>query len=273
MRRSSILCALLALVSLAGCGAPDSGALPEGSPAVSEETVPAETPAPDAGAAEDSGSGAEEHPPAGVTEEYTLEQPVTVDHGRTLTLRLQCRRVASGYGAWNYGVGSMDVLEGGELLQTLSVGEAMRAAEGADASDEEGWTHCYEGLYLPESVDLNFDGAEDIRLMEGLGTVNGRYLHWLWDPEAGQFRYGFVLVGYDFQIDADARQLVTEGRGGWGNYYTDYYQYDESGALQLVKEIHTEPPDWEGAKEGDFLETVHELVDGAWVQTGQRRVG
>lgn len=300
MGRFSLLFALLALLLLGGCAAPASQELPEPAISTRPEEAPPVTPA----ESEDSAAGEEGavdlpegNVAEGTTVEFTREMPVTVDGGRTLTLRLHCRAVASGYGTWDYGVGSMDVLEGDALLQTLSVRDAIIAAdrqeleqlagegnawaqeslENSTASEQllyplDGWTSCFEDLYLPSIGDLNFDGSEDIRLMIYLGTVNGRYLHWLWNLEAEQFQYAFLLVGYDLQIDTDARQLVTESRAaGYGVYETDYYQYDAEGALRHIRNVEISPPDWEDAREGDFLTTVHEWVDGQWVQTQQTR--
>lgn len=285
------ICLLLVLL-LTGCTA----AVPEGetaaeAPAASEET--AESPS-----AEESATPGEpalpENAAEGTVVEYTKDLLATVDGDRTLTLRLHCRAEASGYGTWSCGINAIEVLEGDRLLQTLSVLEAMEAArlqsweqeaaegvtyfqellaqgEKPEPLDKEGWTHCYEDLYLPDIGDLNFDGFDDIRLMEGLGTVNGSYLHWLWDPQAGQFYFAFSLCGYDFQIDEESRQLVTESRNGWGIYDTDYYQYDEDGVLHHVKNVETTPPDWENAREGDCVTTVHEWVNGVWTQTEQTR--
>lgn len=296
MKYTHLFPLLLSLFILSGCGNTRSGgsfptdaapAEADGAPAVSGEGNPSSHPAiPKEGLPElPEGVVAE-----GTTVEYIRDLPAAVDNGRELTLRLHCRAVASSYGTWNYGVGRIDVQEGEELLQTLSVRDAVVAAEVQEwqqmaalgdpyyqeklesgelpeAVDDDAWTACFEELYLPEIMDLNFDGADDIRLMEFLGTVNGRYLHWLWEPETQQFVYAFCLVGYDFQIDTAARQLVSESRNGYGIYDTDYYQYDADGVLQRVKNVALSPSDSEGAAEGDFVATVHEWVDGVWTET------
>lgn len=279
MNKSLPLSLLLALSLLTGCGArPAPDPLPEPPPPAVSPEAPApaeapvsaqpEAPVPAQPEAAPPSTGVPDLPEGdvaeGTTVAFTQNLPVTVDGGRELTLRLRCRAVASGYGTWDYGVETMEVLEGETLLQTLSVADGIRAAdaaEGLDSDGGDGWTHCYEGLYLPTLEDLNFDGAGDIRLMEFLGTVNGRYLHWLWDPDAEQFVYGFCLAGYDFTVDAETEQLVTESRGSYGNYYTDTYAYDGNGVLRHVKEVHVSSEDAGG------LHEVHELIDGQWVQT------
>lgn len=165
--------------------------------------------------------------------------PLTVDGDRDLTLRVHRRAVASGYGYWDYGVESMEVLENGELLQTLSVLDAQEA--GGD-SVESGWTQGWESDYLPECWDLNFDGSDDIRLLDSRGVVNGRYLHWLWNGKTGQFEYAFTLVGYDFEVDWGTKQLRTTARNG-GDHTTEVYTYDKNGNLFLVNVLDVSPDD------------------------------
>lgn len=208
-------------------------------------------------------------PDAGA-EEYTWDHSVTVDGGRELTLRLHCR--AEDYGC---GVRAIDVLDGGELLQTLSVQEASLEADRDQGLEDvlEGteYTACWDedgDLYVE---DLNFDGSGDLRLLEFTGVVNSRYLCWLWDPEAGQFDYAFPLVGYDIQTDSDTEQIVTESRDGIGLYDTDYYECDTDGVLRHVKQVHV---DYTDRSEGEdcYVITTRELIDGAWVETDRQAV-
>jgi len=171
--------------------------------------------------------------------------PLTVDGERSLTLRANCRAVASGYGYWDYGVESMEVLENGELLQTLKVSDAQLLSygeEGIQVLGEGGWTQGWESDYLPECRDLSFDGSDDIRLLDYRGVVNGRYLHWLWNSKTGQFEYAFTLVGYDFEVDWGTKQLRTTARNG-GDHTTEVYTYDKNGNLFLVNVLDVSPDD------------------------------
>lgn len=245
MNRLLLALALLALC--AGCRqAPE--AAPEEAPPPAE-LVPAEAGEP---------AGAEAGLPAkGTTEEYVLDRAVTVDGGRELALRLHGRAAASGYGTWDYGIGSIDVLEGDTLLQTLSVREAIDAAcadDGLDNFWEDDYTSSYEADAGLSVEDVSFDGAGDLQLQWFLGTVNSARLFWLWDPEAGRFRYAFTLSGYDFTVDPGAEQLVTEARCGYGQYDTNYYQYGADGALELVKQV----------RQDKNVFTTFALVDGVW---------
>lgn len=173
----------------------------------------------------------------GVTVLGSRDLPLTVEGGRSLTLRVHRRAVASGYGTWVYGVESMEVLENGELLQTLTV---LDAQEASGDSVESGWTQGWESDYLPECRDLNFDGSDDIRLLEHRGVVNGRYLHWLWNGEKGRFEYAFTLAGYEFEVDWGTKQLRTTARDG-GDHTTEVYTYDKNGNLFLVNVLDVSP--------------------------------
>ena len=160
--------------------------------------------------------------------------------------------------------GTIDVLDGEELLQTLHVGEGvLTLEENPEASSEEVYPTVFESFYLPTLADLNFDGAQDVLCMCDMGTVNGSYLCWLWDPAQGRFTAGPGLCGYAVEPDPDARQVSVSNRGGWGTYDTDIYVPDEHGALVHVKNIHQEA-DPTGSGDG-FLTTVSQWQDGQWV--------
>lgn len=215
----------------------------------------------------------QENPPAststGDTQDGTLfdqELSVTVDGGRTLTLVAHCKETAM-EGFSTYGTGSIDVLDGETLLQTLDVGAAIRALnEGETAASEEVYPTVFDSNYLPALEDLNFDGAQDILCMYTMGTVNGSYLTWLWDPAQGQFIAGPELCGYAVEPDPEERQVAVSSRGGWGNYDTDIYVPDEHGALVLVKRIHKEPPE---DASGELKTTVQVLTDGQWTEVAE----
>ena len=96
-----------------------------------------------------------------------------------------------------------------------------------------------------------------------MGTVNGSYLCWLWDPAQGRFTDGPGLLGYAVEPDPDARQVCVSSRGGWGTYDTDIYVPDEHGTLVHVKNIHEEPT---ADGSGTPQVTVRELVNGQWVE-------
>ena len=135
--------------------------------------------------------------------------------------------------------------------------------EDAAASSKQVYPTVFDSNYLPTLEDLNFDGAQDILCMCDMGTVNGSYLTWLWDPAQEQFIAGPGLCGYAVEPDPDTRQVSVSSRGGWGNYDTDIYAPDEQGALVLVKRIHKEPPE---DASGELKTTVQVLIDGQWTE-------
>lgn len=239
----SMFALVLPLVLLASCASPAPADPPAEDPV--QETPPASTSPAD-------------------TQDGTLfdqELSVTVDGGRTLTLVAHCKETFM-EGFSTYGTGSIDVLDGEKLLQTLDVGAGvLTLEEDAAASSKQVYPTVFDSNYLPTLVDLNFDGAQDILCMCDIGTVNGSYLTWLWDPAQGQFTAGPGLCGYAVEPDPEERQVSVSSRGGWGNYDTDIYVPDERGALVLVKRIHKEPPE---DASGELKTTVQVLVDGQW---------
>ena len=174
--------------------------------------------------------------PEGTVVPYTWDYSVTVDNGRQLTLRLRCEAERQDYDVWYYGVRSIDVLEGSDLRQTLSIQLADAASQfewGGDPDWAMELTHPWHedgGLIIE---DLNFDGIPDLRLEAGNGVVNTRYLCWLWRTDFQRFQYSFSLVGYDVRLDPEKKQIITEDRDA-STYTTKYYQYNEDGRLYLA---------------------------------------
>lgn len=137
----SIFALLLPLALLAGCAAPPSSPVPEDT---AQESSPSSL-SPDDDAQD------------GTFFDQTLF--VAVDGGRTLTLVAHCKETAM-EGFSTYGTGSIVVLDGEDLLQTLNVGEGvLTLEENPAASSGEVYPTVFESFYLPTLEDLNFDGC------------------------------------------------------------------------------------------------------------------
>ena len=125
----SIFALLLPLALLAGCAAPPSSPVPEDT---AQESSPSSL-SPDDDAQD------------GTFFDQTLF--VAVDGGRTLTLVAHCKETAM-EGFSTYGTGSIDVLDGENLLQTLNVGEGvLTLEENPAASSGEVYPTVFESFY------------------------------------------------------------------------------------------------------------------------------
>lgn len=193
----------------------------------------------------------------------------TVDGGRELTVKAVGH--PSEYGVW--AIHTLEVYEGETLLQSVTVRDMTAQACASEPDFAE-----YPDIYIEDETaspfledcliagDLNFDGADDLRLSLRMGNVNTCWLCLLWDGE--RFGSALDLVGYDLTVDAAARRVVTASRDGWGRYDREYYAPDESGGLRLVRreEDHAADPSDENAK-GERI--IYELQNGELVETAR----
>lgn len=81
-----------------------------------------------------------------------------------------------------------------------------------------------------ETVDLNFDGYTDAKLLKqpagGTGAANARHCVWLFDPEAQRFAYSEALSELpNLEPDAERRQLKTSERDGTTRYTEARYGF------------------------------------------------
>lgn len=91
-----------------------------------------------------------------------------------------------------------------------------------------------------EVLDLNFDGNTDFGLFGWPANNTIPYYYWMWDPEAEQYQYAFVLQGVS--VDSDKRELKASFRLSVAKQELDYYRPDETGALCLIR---SEIDNWE----------------------------
>lgn len=217
----AFLLSVLLLCGLLGC-TPTLPAAVE--PATSSPVPQTATPAPteDATPAPSLGEG-----------EYVLDSPITVDNGRVLTLRLygMLRDVAT----QTFGIKKIEVLDGTTLVQTILMQDAILAQWDDMYADTE-YTESYEKNGCLTVNDMNFDGAGDIGLMGWITAgANLPFYYWLWNADAQCFEYSFYLC--NAEVDAADQQIVSMTRVGAGCYYTEYYKYNDAGALEQVKRV------------------------------------
>lgn len=167
-------------------------------------------------------------------DEYVLSYPISVENSRKLTLKLYGKKLREEYE--QYGIRTIEVLDGSDLIQTIHTQEAISSVwDGKDGMTDGygGYTEAFAQDGGLTTIDMNFDGSEDIGLMGWIAN-NIPYYYWLWDEEQGKFTYAFYLC--NAAVDEENQQLISEMKSG-GEYSTDYYQYDKDGHLQNVKRI------------------------------------
>ncbi len=232
MKRTASL--LLLLLLLSACAAPVE--TEEEPPAPPPQEAPAETPP------------EEETPVEAVlpdeTEDHvllTLGAPLA--DGRTLTLEAVGKQMDE----YNCGVREVCVYDGDTLLQTITAYDAIQYEWGSAADDLAGaYTNCWEADLTMEVLDLNFDGNMDFGLFGWICNNTIPYYYWLWDEEAGEYRYAFTLQGAE--VHPDTRELTSEYNSGdaGSQWITRYYKPDADGALvfdHLERLIYNFQPD------------------------------
>ena len=253
MRAFRPLAALLAVLTLSACGAPANGSAssaPSGSVSSAGSAASAQDPLP-ADPAEDS---------LAVGDSYELYREVTVSNGRVLTLIAHGERQDEAC----FGISSIDVMDGGALVQTVSLhdgivaGNAYAGWEDPLAADATRTFDLTSGL---DTQDYNFDGFPDLAITEFWGTANERRLLWLWDDSAGEYTFALPLVGTDIRLDESAQTVVASANNG-AEYITTTYAPVLDGQLQKVQEtVETYYSDTDTG-----IKTVtHALIDGEWV--------
>ena len=253
MRAFRPLAALLAVMTLSACGPPANGSAssaPTGTVTSAGHAASAQDPLP-ADPAEDS---------LAVGDSYELYREVTVSNGRVLTLIAHGERQDEAC----FGISSIDVMDGGVLVQTVSLhdgivaGNAYAGWEDPLAADATRTFDLTSGL---DTQDYNFDGFPDLSITEFWGVANERRLLWLWDDSAGEYTFALPLVGTDIRLDESARTVVASANNG-AEYITTTYAPVLDGQLQKVQEtVETYYSDTDTG-----IKTVtHALIDGEWV--------
>jgi len=188
------------------------------------------------------------------SDEYVLTEPIVVENGRKLTLKLHGKKLSEE--DERYGINTIDVYDGDKLIQTISIHDAI-LAEWDGTDDFRGYTEAFTQDGGFTSQDMNFDGSGDIGLIGWMTNgANIPYYYWLWNKDKQQFEYAFSLS--NAEVDSQNKQLITRTRDGAAQYDINYYKYDENGKLQNVKRIVKIRE-----KDGKTITEIYELVDGS----------
>ena len=204
----------------------------------------------------------------GVQEQTLYQRAVDFGGGHIGTLNLSgwqgndCGGVSSVQVLWDDGSGTI-----------FYTRDAIAAQWGQDSRDyftdassyvatEDGYAFD-GGLKL---LDVNFDGYLDIGLQAWRDGGSGSWYEyfWLFDPEAGSFRYAFCLR--DVGADQETKEVVSSyTEGGYlyeeGVPYEDRYVWDKAGNLTLSRRL-------EGAA-GTAGKATYSLVNGVCVILGE----
>jgi hypothetical protein len=115
-------------------------------------------------------------------------------------------------------------------------------------------------------LDMNFDGYQDIRLVElQPAGPNVPYLNWLFDPASGRFQASPALnaiVAPTF--DAATREIRSDWRDGPTRYGTDVYVFRDGAPVAVRRElkIYSAP--------GRYTQQLLRPKDGEWAVVEQR---
>jgi len=119
-----------------------------------------------------------------------------------------------------------------------------------------------------EVLDMNFDGYQDIRLVEFRSAgPNTAYLHWLFDPPSGRFLESPGLNDIpSAHFDTGRREIRSDWRDGAVRYGSNVYVFAEGRPVLVRKEEKTyQAP-------GTYMYEVRRRVDGVWRTVEQRQV-
>ena len=131
-----------------------------------------------------------------------------------------------------WGVREVRIWDGADLIQTVPVQEAIDT-DGVSGAVGEGYTDCWSIDEVMTVRDMNFDGCDDLDLFGWICSNTIPHYYWLWDQNTEQFSYAFCLQGA--VINPERQEICSEYKENAARYCRDYYQYNEAGALVLVR--------------------------------------
>jgi len=148
----------------------------------------------------------------------------------------------------------------------IRAGSAANPSQVITALETE--TPLVAGMPVLEPIDMNFDGYQDMRIVEFRSAgPNTAYLNWLFDPVTGNFVQNKDLNEIpSAQFDPVRREIRSEWRDGATRYGTSIYAFRDGRPILVRKEEKT-------FRSADvYVLTVSGLVDGAWRTIERREV-
>ena len=115
-------------------------------------------------------------------------------------------------------------------------------------------------------LDMNFDGYQDIRLVESQPAgPNVPYVNWLFDPASGRFAASPALNAIVAPaFDPARREIRSEWRDGPTRYGTDTYVFRDGAPVAVRRELKTY------SAPGRYTQQVLRPKDGGWTVVEQR---
>ena len=84
-------------------------------------------------------------------------------------------------------------------------------------------------------MDMNFDGNNDIRLLENNKGINSSYYCWLYNPATEKFEENKELENITSpEVDSTNKQVTSLGKGGAGSFGYSIYQF-KNGKYILIE--------------------------------------
>lgn len=183
-------------------------------------------------------------PDLGIEEESRTEKSAEIEFYREIVpvtmgekeYELWCEGHETEYGF--YGIDTINLVDPekpDEYVDSIVTEEISRAYWNVPEGQE---PMAVESMYRDGgilTVDLNFDGWNDLCFQGWQTNANIPYYCMLWNPEKGRYEYSVKLCNVEVN---EKEQWIIEGtRDGGGQYSTTYYRYDEEDQLHMVKYV------------------------------------
>lgn len=167
------------------------------------------------------------------TEFYREIVPVTMDGKK---YELWCEGHETEYGFYAIDVIHLvDPQKPDEYVDTIVTKEISQAYWNVPKGQE---PMAVESMYRDGGIltlDLNFDGWNDLCFQGWQTNANIPYYCMLWNPEKNRYEYSAKLC--NVEVNEEEQWIIEGTRVGGGQYSTTYYRYDKNNQLHMVKYV------------------------------------